>query len=464
MLTPPRPRVRTRGPAPSAAAPPLVISSPILRLAVEYVSPHGLNLSKIKLRKRQERQLEHLMASLKKFGCVLPILVDGKSEVLAGEAVLEAAKQIGLVEVPVARIEHLGDPEKRALRIALNKLGSLSSWDDTVLRTELEFLSSIDFELPTFTGFSSFEIDVLTTSPTADSDDLELPNLVAPEQVVSRLGDIWICKGGHRLGCLDALEEASYAAIMEDEQAGLVISDPPFNVRILGHVTRRPGAREFTMASGEMSSGAFTEFLTTSLRLSAAHSREGSLSLQFMDWRHIDEMMAAGRAAYGELFNLAVWSKTNPGMGTPWRSGHELCFVWKKGTAAHVDNVRLGRHGRNRSNVWQYPGANQHRDAGSEGHVTPKNLAMIQDAILDVSNRGDVVLDAFVGSGTTLVAAHLARRRGYGLDLDPAYVDLAVRRMEARTGAPARHQETGQTFEEIAAERDLQAAPASSAT
>ena len=167
------------------------------------------------------------------------------------------------------------------------------------------------------------------------------------------------------------------------------------------------------------------------------------------------EMMAAGRSVYGKLFQLAIWAKTNPGMGMPWRSGHELCFVWKKGSAPHVDNVQLGRVGRNRSNVWSYPGANQHRDRGSEGHVTPKNLAMIHDAIMDVSHRGDIVLDAFAGSGTTLVAAHLAHRRGYGLEIDPAYVDLAVRRMEARTGGPARHHETGLTFAEMAAQRGV---------
>ena len=423
------------------------------RLEMEYVSPGSLSVSKVKLRKRQPQQIEYLTGSLKKFGLVLPILIDKNGEVIAGEAVLEAAKQLGLTEVPVVRIEHLSEAYTRALRIALNKLGSLSSWDETVLKTELNFLSSINFELTTFTGFSSYEFDVLTALPKAEPDEHEHVGPLLPEQVVSQLGDIWSFKGGHRLGCLDALAEASFAALMGEELAGLTISDPPYNVPIRGHVTGRAGAREFAMASGEKSPEAFTDFLTASFRHSAAYSREGSLSLQFMDWRHIGEITAAGCAIYGELFNLAVWAKTNPGMGTPWRSGHELCFIWKKGTVAHVDNVRLGRHGRNRSNVWGYPGANQHRDAGSEGHVTPKNLAMIQDAILDVSNRNDIVLDAFTGSGTTLVAAHLARRRGYGLEIDPAYVDLAIRRMEARTKAPARHVETGLTFSEMAAER-----------
>lgn len=455
MLTPTRIRVRTRTLSDASAS--AVSSSPaLLRISIEHVSPADLKLLKVKLRKHPERQLEQMTGSVQRFGLVLPILVDRSLQVIAGEAVLEAAKRAGLVEVPIVRIEHLSDPEIRTLRVALNKLASLSSWDEAVPKTEIEFLSSIDFDLPTFTGFSSFEIDVLTAQPIEDLDSSEggVPALTC-EQVVSRIRDIWSFKGGHRLGCFDSRYLESFAALMGDERAGLTTSDNPYNLLIRGNVTNRPGAREFAMASGEMSSEAFVEFLTTSFRNSAAFSRDGSLSLQFMDWRHIDEMLAAGHAVYGKLFNLAVWAKTNPGMGTPWRSGHELCFVCKKGDAPHVDNIQLGRHGRNRSNVWLYPGANQHRDRGSEGHVTPKNLAMIQDAILDVSNRGDIVLDAFAGSGTTLVAAHLARRRGYALELDPAYVDLAVRRMEARTKAPARHLETGLTFAEMAAERGV---------
>ena len=445
----PRPRIRTRSYLPGASTPALASTS-ALRIAIEYVAPSVLKPSKTRLRQHSARLQEHLPASLQQFGFVLPILVDAELTVVGGEALLKAAIGVGLSEVPIVRIEHLSDEKVRTLRIALNKLTTLSSWDEAALRTEIEFLSSVNFELPTFTGFSSTELDVLSAKP----DFEEARGDLGPDPVVvSRVGDFWTFKGGHRLACLDALDPASYVALMGGEQAGLVISDPPYNVPIRGNVTQRKDAREFAMAVGEMSPDTFTAFLATTLQHAAAHSRDGSLSLQFMDFRHMGEMLAAGHVAYGELFNLCVWAKTNPAMGGPWRSSHELCFVWKNGDAAHVDNVKLGKHGRNRSNVWSYPGANQHRDRGSEGHVTPKNLAMIQDAILDVSNRGDIVLDAFAGSGTTLVAAHLSRRRGYGLELDPAYVDLCVRRLETRTGEAARHAETGLTFAETASER-----------
>ena len=452
----PRPRVRTHSPAPSTSTVTLA-SAAALRIAIEYVPLSALQLPIVKLRKHSVRLQEQLPGSLRKFGFVLPILVDASMTVLSGVALLEAAKRIGLAEVPVVRIEHLGDAEARALSIALNKLTSLSSWDEAALKAEFEVLSSIDFELLSFTGFSCAELDVLTAAPEVkeDKEDLRLDPVV-----VSSLGDVWVFAGGHRLACLDALDPASYATLMVGEQAGLVISDPPYNVPIRGNVTRRKDAREFAMAVGEMAPDTFTAFLTTTLQHAAAHAREGSLSLQFMDFRHMGEMLAAGHEVYGALFNLCVWAKTNPAMGGPWRSAHELCFVWKNGEAPHVDNVKLGKHGRNRSNVWSYPGANQQRDRGSEGHVTPKNLAMIQDAILDVSNRGDIVLDAFAGSATTLVAAHLARRRGYGLELDPAYVDLGVRRLQARTGAPARHGATGLTFAETAAQRGATSAQA----
>jgi DNA modification methylase len=212
------------------------------------------------------------------------------------------------------------------------------------------------------------------------------------------------------------------------------------------------------MASGEKPSDEFIVFLRTYLDHLRANCRDGALLLQWMDWRHMGEMLAAGREAELSLQNLIVWSKSNPGMGSLWRSAHELCFAWKSGNAPHCNQVQLGRNGRNRSNVWEYPGANafsSREDREGLEHVTAKNVAMIQDAILDVSRPGDIVLDCFAGSGTTLLAAHRARRIGYGIELDPLYVDLSVRRLEARTKSLARHAESGLTFGEIAAEREV---------
>ena len=444
------PRQRTRSIA-SAVAPK---QPPRRRLEIRYLDPHSLKASPIALRKPKKRQLEHLTQSLRKSDCVLPVLIDRDRWIVSGHGIVAAAKAISLEDVPTICLDDLSKEEARALRITINKIEEMSDWNKDVLKQELAFLIDYDLELATHTGFSSAEIDAILNGP--DDQDDQLPE--GPSDPVTRPGDIWCFEGGHRLGCLDALRTVSYVALMAGELAALAICDPPFNVRVQGHVTGRAGAREFAMASGEMTVREFTEFLATYMACLVRATRNGALLLQWMDWRHMTEMLAAGEAVHLSLLNLIVWAKTNPGMGSLWRSAHELCFVWKTGSAEHVNNVELGRNGRNRSNVWSYPGANafsSREDRDGLGHVTPKNVAMIQDAILDVSRRGDIVLDCFAGSGTTLLAAHRAKRRGYGLELDPLYVDLAVRRIEARTKAPARLEATGRTFAETAAERGV---------
>lgn len=445
----PRPaqvRQRTRIPPGAARSP----------IATVHRSPGELVVSRVKLRLYKSSHREHLLQSVTKWGVVVPVLIDAEGRIIAGHQIVAVAQELGLPTIPTIMLDALTDEDARALRIALNKMPELSSWDAKVLRDELGYLATLDTDLVTFTAFSSAELDAIVNCPGDEDPDDTLP---APlERAISQCGDIWTFATGHRLGCLDALDGPSHAALMVGELAALVLGDLPYNVRIAGHVTGKSGAREFAMASGEMSPEEFTAFLRNAFELLSAHAKDGSLSLQFMDWRHIREILDAGHAVYGQLLNLAVWAKTNPGMGSLWRSGHELCFVWKKGKASHVNNVELGRNGRNRSNVWTYPGANcfaRGRERDSLEHVTPKNVAMIQDAILDVSHRGDIVLDAFAGSGTTLVAAHRAKRRGYGLEIDPIYVDLAVRRMERCTRAPARHAETGFTFAETAAQRGI---------
>ena len=245
--------------------------------------------------------------------------------------------------------------------------------------------------------------------------------------------------GQHRLYCGNALEDMSYAALMGDSRAQMVITDPPYNVPIKGHVRGKGKVqhREFEMASGEMSEGEFETFLKTSLGHMAAYSLPGSLHYFFMDWRHMRELLRAGYYTYDELKNICVWVKRNSGMGSHYRSRHELVLLFKLGNAPHINNVELGRFGRNRTNVWEYAGVNsfgKDRDAALAMHPTVKPAAMIKDAIMDSSNRGDITLDPFLGSGTTLIAAEQSGRRGYGMELDPLYVDTAIRRWEALTG------------------------------
>ncbi|NIV77149.1 MAG: DNA methylase N-4, partial [Gammaproteobacteria bacterium] len=214
--------------------------------------------------------------------------------------------------------------------------------------------------------------------------------------------------------------------------------------------------REFAMAAGEMTEGQFTEFLRRTLGHLAAHSADGAIHFVCMDWRHVYELLSAGRAVYSELKNLCVWAKTNAGMGSLYRSRHEMILVFKKGKAPHINNVELGRHGRHRSNVWDYPGVNtlkSDRLAELEMHPTVKPVALVADAILDCSRRGGLVLDAFAGSGTTIIAAERTGRRACALEIDPAYVETAILRWQDYAGDHAVHAETGLTFEETRALR-----------
>ena len=393
-----------------------------------------------------------MQRNLRRFGCVLPVLLDGSGSIVHGHALVAAARAIGLAEIPTVTVDGLSEPELRALRLSLHKVEELSCWDKKALQAELTDLASIDFgELLAFTAFSTEEIDVLLH---AEPEEDETPEL--PKTAVSHRGDVWEVTPSLRLTCGDSHDPDAYRTLMRGAKAQLVLADPPYNVKIAGNVSKRKGAREFVAASGEMTPAEFTEFLSAAFALAVEHSADGALHLLFMDWRHVEEMMEAGRRSYSELKNLIVWAKSNAGMGSLWRSQHELLFAWKVGTAPHVNNVELGRHGRWRSNVWSYPGASsfgRNRDRELEGHVTPKCVGMLYDAILDVTKRGDVVLDNFCGSGSTLVAAHRAGRIGLGIEIDPRYVDVAVQRLERETGTPARHAGTGLTFAELTVQR-----------
>jgi DNA modification methylase len=287
----------------------------------------------------------------------------------------------------------------------------------------------------------------------------EVPDVPAAAATVSRPGDLWAL-GAHRLLCGNALEAAAYQTLMAGELAEMVFTDPPYNVPIDGHVSGHGRVRhhDFAMASGEMSEDEFTTFLRTVLERLAGVSRDGAIHFMCMDWRHLGEMLAAGRAVCSELKNLVVWNKTNGGMGSFYRSKHELVFVWKIGTAPHVNTFDLGQHGRYRTNVWDYAGVNTMRAGRLEElamHPTVKPVAMVADAIKDCSCRKGIILDPFMGSGTTLIAAERTGRRARGIELDPAYVEVAVWRWQSYTGKRATLVATGQSFEDVAEQRGV---------
>ena len=238
----------------------------------------------------------------------------------------------------------------------------------------------------------------------------------------------------------------------------MVFIDPPYNVPIDGNVCGSGSIkhREFAMAAGEMSETEFTDFLTTILGHLACHSISGSIHFICMDWRHILELLSAGRKVYAELKNLCVWNKDNGGMGSLYRSKHELVFVFKNGSERHINNVELGRHGRCRTNVWDYVGVNSLHEGRLDElamHPTVKPVALVADAVLDCSKRDGIVLDCFGGSGTTLIAAEKTGRRGYLMELDPSYVDVTIKRFEKLTGKDAIHAENGSSFAEMRRER-----------
>jgi DNA modification methylase len=411
-------------------------------------------------RVHSDKQLRQIASSIKTFGFNVPVLLDGQQRVIAGHGRIEAARLLGLEKVPTISLEHLTEAQIRAFMIADNRLTENATWNESLLAEQFKDLSELelDFSLEV-TGFEMGEIDVMIEglSSSAEEEAAEEPaQAEGPE--VCQLGDLWLL-GGNRVFCGNSLDSASYRELMQDERAAMVFTDPPYNVAIDGHVGGKGAIqhREFAMASGEMTEEQFTEFLAQSCKLLAADSIDGSLHFICMDWRHITELMLAGKQAYTELKNLCVWAKDNGGMGSLYRSQHELVFVFKHGKASHCNNVQLGQFGRYRSNVWSYPGVNSFSRSTEEGnllalHPTVKPVALVADAILDCSRRGDIVLDAFLGSGTTVIAAEKTGRRCFGIELDPRYVDTIIRRWQAFTKLEAQHARTGKSFAESEAE------------
>jgi DNA modification methylase len=440
-------------------------SKPNLRLTIIYRQIEDLKPDPANPRRHSKKQIRRIADSIKTFGFNVPILTDYDGKIVVGHGRWLGCRLLGITEVPTLCLDHLTPAQARAFMIADNRLTEIATWDDRLLAQQFKELSllGLDFNIEV-TGFDMGEIDLRIASLDDVSDPADDPADALPEFTtqppVSKIEDLWVL-GRHRLLCGSALDGAAFAALMGLERASTAITDPPYNVRIDGHASGLGVVhhRPFPMASGEMDSAEFTAFLAKAFHNLAAFSVEGSLHYIFMDWRHTEELLTAGRDVYGELKNLCVWVKDNAGMGSLYRSQHELVFVFKHGRQAHRNNVQLGQFGRNRSNVWHYPGANSFARCGEEGnlsalHPTVKPVAMVADAMLDCSARGDIVLDAFLGSGTTVIAAERTGRRCYGMELDPGYVDTIVRRWQALTGGSARHAASGRSFDDLAREAE----------
>jgi DNA modification methylase len=431
-----------------------------MNMRIEYMSVHALRPYAGNARTHSRKQIRQIAKSIERFGFNNPVLIDDDNQIIAGHGRVEAAKLLEVDQVPTARLSHLSEADKRAYILADNRLAEKAGWDREILAIELQALIDLDVEVE-LTGFETGEIDLILDEAREAKDDTPGPEDAVPVYAagpaVSRLGDLWVL-GRHRLHCGDARDAAAFDVLMDGAKAEFVFTDPPYNVPIDGHVCGlgRIRHRDFAMGCGEMSEVEFTAFLETVLGHAAANSGDGSIHQVCMDWRHMFEMLAAGRKVYAELKNVCVWNKTNAGMGSFYRSQHELVFVWKNGSAPHINTFELGQHGRSRSNVWTYAGVNSLRQGRLEElsmHPTVKPVGLVADAIRDCSRHNGIVLDPFAGSGTILIATERTGRRAYALEIDPHYVDVAVRRWQHYTGKDAVLVSTGQTFEEAAENR-----------
>jgi DNA modification methylase len=411
---------------------------------IKFRPPASLVINKRNARVHPKRQIRKIANSIAAFGQLVPIVIDENGVVLKGHATLEAAKTLKLATVPTVTVSGLSEERKRAFMIADNRSAQDAGWNYEILAREFDeladLLQPIELDL-TITGFEPAEIDFVLADrgdPNSDPGDA-LPDFL--KNTVTRPGDLW-CLRDHRILCGDARSPSDLDTLMAGAPAMMVFTDPPYNVRIAGHARGRGRQkhREFAFASGEMSEKEYSRFLTDSCRNIARVCADGAIAFVCSDWRHIEPMLKAGRTTFTELKNLIVWNKTSPGQGTFYRSQHELILAWKLGEGPHVNAFGLGQHGRMRSNVWTYPGINSFR-AGRDDelamHPTVKPVALVADAIRDCSIRGNVVLDVFLGSGTTVMAAEKLGRRGFGIEYDPAYVDVSIRRWQQYTKADA---------------------------
>lgn len=389
-------------------------------------------------RKHKEKDILLLSDAIKRFKIVIPLIIDESYNILAGNARYEALKRLGVEKVLVVRYDHLSEVDIRAFILAENRLAERASWDESILKIELQFLIDNGFDM-NLTGFEPAEIDMYVNDIVIDSSDEDELPLDSEVIDVVNPGDLFQL-GKHKLYCGDSLIVKSYDYLLASEKVKMSISDCPYNVRIANNVTTKKHHKEFAQASGEMSKAEFTEFLRTVMLRQKEFSIDGSIHMEFMDWKHIEEIVNAGNSVFDELKNVCVWDKGSGGLGSCYRSQHEMCFVFKNGTAPHTNNIQLGKFGRNRSNIWSYQGMHVSNPEAAQllaWHPTPKPLNLISDAILDFSEVGSIVLDSFGGSGTTILAAEKTQRIARVIEIDPHYCSVSIYRWEKMTGQKA---------------------------
>ena len=430
------------------------------KLKIAYHKASSLKPYDANARTHSDRQIKQIAESIKAYGWTSPIVIDENFMVLAGHGRLRAAIEMGLEKVPTIIASDLTEAEKKAYVIADNKLSDNAGWDKNLLAAEFSAIAKLetDFNFDV-TGFTAPAVDwLLSQSDNNNQSDEHESVMHDPERpTISRPYDLWQL-GTHHLYCHDATKAYAYGELLGNEKATMVFTDPPYNLPIEGFVSGhgQPQHTDFAMAVGELSEDEFINLLKAIMTHMSAASVDGALHYICMDWRHAYEILSASREVYSNQKNLCVWNKTNAGMGSFYRSKHELVFVFQNGKGKSINNIALGKAERYRTNIWDYPSTSafsKTRNDDLASHPTIKPLEMVADAILDASNRNDIILDPFVGSGTTILAAEKTGRRAAAMEIAPAYVDLAIRRFEAKTGQEARLAGSGKAFEQVAEER-----------
>jgi hypothetical protein len=431
-------------------------------LAVQRVAVDALRPSSAPVRRHPKKQLAKIRRSLEVFGQVTPILVTPGGEIIDLELVWQALKLSGATHVDVIVVTDKSPEEIAALRLVLNRTALDAVWDDENLRGVLQNLLDLNFDLDT-TGFEAPEIDhyLNLDAPKANVEEngSDIPPLGV--RAISVPGNIWAL-GDHRHGCGSATDMAFVNRVLNGRTANVCFVDAPYNLKVDGFITGKGSHRhrEFLQGAGELSTDEYFELLRDSLSVLKTCCVPSALVYACIDWRHVLEMTVAGRACDMPLYTICVWTKTNGGMGGIYRNAHEFVCVFRAGADQPLDNVELGRHGRNRTTVWSYPGMSsfgKERDELLSSHPTVKPVAMIADVLRDVTKRGQVVLDTFLGSGSTLMAAQETGRICCGVELDPLYVDVTIRRWQNATGRDAVLVDTGEAFNNVA--QRLLAAP-----
>lgn len=427
-------------------------------LAVEYRPLASLRFDPQNPRIHNRKQVRQIARSIETFGFNVPVLIDSQGQLIAGHGRVQAAQLLGMTDVPTIMLENMTETQIRAFMIADNRLTENAIWDNRLLGEQFKALSSLDLNFSVeVTGFEMSEIDLMIeelTPANGGHDDPADSLPISTEHQVTRTGDLWLLNR-HRVYCGDSRSSSAYSELMVGQRAHMVFTDPPYNDPIDGYVTGfgKIHHPEFAVASGEMSESEFADFLTVSLSHLVEHSTNGALHFVCMDWRHTPELLAAAHSVYTEFKNLCVWVKDTGGQGSLYRSQHELVFVFKGGKEPHRNNIQLGQFGRYRTNVWQYRRVNSPSKGSDEQlgavHPTIKPVELVADAMLDCTARGDIVLDAFLGSGTTVIAAERTGRVCYGIELSPLYVDTIVQRWQAFTGQVAVQESTGHSFSEL---------------